>query len=278
MLTSRSLMLVCMAVCAWLSSVHGFAQQGPAAWGDEEQEQFLLNAEIVSTRRVKTGITGSRRATLRLGGVEHDAHIQTIDEYKQRFDGPRGVEINFRDSHKFNVAAYRLDRLVNLHYIPVSVERRVGGEAASVTWWIDDVVMMEIERYRKKIDPPNKEAWNGQMYNVRVFNELVYNTDPNLGNVLITQDWSIRLVDFSRAFRANRQVRDRKNLRPHIDQRFYVGLKNLTAETVTRELSDVLTKSEIRGLIARRDELAEYFDAAIAEHGRDAVVRGMPGH
>lgn len=276
--TSRRRMLICVALFAWLFSADGGAQENPAAWGDEEKIDFLLNAEIVSKKRLRTGITGTQRATLRLGGIEHDAHIQTIDEFKLRFDGARGVEVNFRDSYKFNIAAYRLDRLVNLHYVPASVERRVGGEPASVTWWVDDVLMMEIERYRKKIDPPNKEAWNDQMYNVRMFNELVYNTDANLGNILITRNWSIRLVDFSRAFRIHRKVRDRKNLEPHIDERLYAGLKNLTLEAATRELSDVLTKSEIRGLIARRDELVEYFDAAIAERGRDAVVCSKPGH
>ena len=39
------------------------------------------------------------------------------------------------------------------------------------------------------------------MYKVRVFDVLVYDTDANLTNVLIGEDWKIWRVDFTRAFR-----------------------------------------------------------------------------
>ena len=274
----RNALLPACLILAWLSGSSATAQTNPANWSDQQKEEFLLNAKIVSQKRIRTGITGSQRATLLLDEAEHDAHVQTIDEFKPQFVGARGTEFNFRDSYMFNIAAYRLDRLVNLNCVPVSVERRVSREKGSVTWWIDDVLMMELDRYKKKADPPDKEAWNDQMYNVRVFNELVFNTDANLGNVLITRDWSIRLIDFSRAFRTQRSLRDWKNIEPHIDQRFYDGLKALTIEAANRELSDLLTKAQIRALMARRDELVKYFDTAIAEQGRDAVICIKPGH
>ena len=88
-----------------------------------EQEAFLAEATIVRTRGVNTGITGTLRATLSDGRVTHDASIQTIDEYKQRFEGDRGTEFNFRDTWRYNVAAYRLDRLLEFGMIPPSVER-----------------------------------------------------------------------------------------------------------------------------------------------------------
>ena len=63
--------------------------------------------------------------------------------------------------------------------VPVSVERKLGGDTGSVTWWVDDVMMMEMERYKKKVKvPPQRNAaWNDQMYQVRVFNQLVFNND-----------------------------------------------------------------------------------------------------
>ena len=45
--------------------------------------------------------------------------------------------------------------------------------------------MDEVERVKKQIRPPNLDAWNKQMYTVRVFDELIYDTDANLTNVLI---------------------------------------------------------------------------------------------
>jgi len=146
-------------------------------------------------KSVKIGATGVSKAELSDGRLQHAAHIQTIDIFKSSSrTRSGGMEFNFRDSYKFNVAAYRVDRLINLNMLPVSVERKFGGKSASVTWWIDDVLMMEGGRFKKKIEPPNRALWNDQMQNARVFNELVYNTDANLGNVLITKDGQVALT------------------------------------------------------------------------------------
>ena len=85
------------------------------------------------------GTTGSRRATLSDGTLTHDAHVQTIDVRKAVYEGERGTEIDFRDYWGFNVAGYRLNKLLGLDIVPVTVERRVDGDPASVSWWIDDV-------------------------------------------------------------------------------------------------------------------------------------------
>jgi hypothetical protein len=253
------------------------AVEGSAPLNDQQMEHFLMEAEVVKIKSLSVGITNSRRATLTLGGLTHDAHVQTIDEYKQRFDGAKGVEINFRDSYRYNIAAYRLDRLIGLGIIPVSVERKIGGTRASVTWWMDDIAMMELERHKKKMQAPNPEDWNDQMYQVRVFNQLVYNMDPNLGNVLITKDWKIRLVDFSRAFRWHKNLKDSKEL-VNIDRRVYNGLRDLTGEKLAAAMGPVLSDPEQQGVLARRAKLLEFFDAKIKQQGEAAVICGHAGH
>ena len=251
------------------------ASDGPLS--DKEKEQFLLQGKVLKMRGAPTGITDSKRATLQIPDFSHDAHIQTIDVYKREYQTSSGTEMNFRDSYKFNIAAYRLDRLINLNLVPVSIERKVKGKTGSVTWWVDDVQMMERERYKKKIQPPSPVEWMDQMYNVRVFNELVYNTDANLGNLLITSDWRLRMIDFSRAFRMAPKLRLPQNL-SRIDQRVYDGLRSLTREKVESELGSFLRKSEIKGLLARKDRLLEFFAAAVAEKGEAGVICKREGH
>ena len=248
-----------------------------APLSDEEKEQFLLQGEIIKKKGTKVGTTGTSRLTLRHGDFIHDAHLQTIEVFKHSFQTATGTELNFRDSYKFNIAAYRLDRMVNLNMVPVSVERKVGRESASVTWWVDDVQMLELERYKKKIPAPNRAAWNDQMYNVRVFNELVFNNDPNLGNLLITNDWQLRMIDFSRAFRTHDKLRNAKNL-TRIDQRVYNGLRSLTREKVEGELGPLLRETEVDGLLARKDRILELFAAKIAEKGESMVLCKLEGH
>jgi hypothetical protein len=264
-----------------LSAYNAWPQQDPAPAGgqlsDKEKEEFLRNAKIGKMVGIKTGTTGTRQATLSNGRMTHDAHIQTIDRFENEFRTPSGLELNFRDSYKFNIAAYRLDRLIHLNLLPVTIERKVQGKSASVAWWVDDVQMMEAERYTQKIQPPNRADWNDQMYNVRLFNELVYNADPNMGNYLVTNDWKVRPVDFSRAFRTSKDLRKPENLK-RIDRRVYDGLKALNEETVKRELGDCLRDSEIKGLMARRDRILEFFDEAIAKKGEGLVICSRPGH
>ena len=147
------------------------------------------------------GVTNSQRATLDDGQRKHDAHIQTVDISKNSFQTLRGTELNFRDSYKFNMAAYELDKLLDLNMVPVSVERKVGGQQAAVTWWVDDAMMTELDRQKKKAQSPDLPSWNKQMYVCRVFDQLIYNTDRNLGNLVITKDWNIWMIDHTRAFR-----------------------------------------------------------------------------
>ncbi len=120
--------------------------------------------------------------------------------------------MNFVDSYKYNIAAYELAEMLGLDdMLPVYVERSWQGNPGSLSWWLP-VKMDEEERIKQKITPPDPDAWNNQMYKIRVFDQLVYDNDPNLTNVLIGADFKIWRVDFSRAFRLYKDLRNPKDL------------------------------------------------------------------
>ena len=134
---------------------------GPAAVAvtpmppDAEIEKFLLAGKVGDTHGTKKGITGAQRASLTTPTLTHDAQIQSIDEYKREFRSVRGVEFDFRDSWAFNIAAYKINRLIGLNMVPVSVERRYRSTPLAFTWWLDDVLMDEGDRLKKKIEAPD---------------------------------------------------------------------------------------------------------------------------
>ena len=93
--------------------------------------------------------------------------------------------------------------LLGLDIVPMSVLRRVNGKPAAVTWWLDDVAMDEGERQKMKPVPvgPNPSRTAGYIHILRVFDELIQNRDRNAGNFLWTKDWTMWMIDHTRAFR-----------------------------------------------------------------------------
>lgn len=229
--------------------------QTAPALSDKQMEEFLLKARVVKTRSTKKGITGSLQATLSDGKLTHDAHIQTIDEYKQQFAGTNGgVEFDFRDSWTFNIAGYQIDRLIGMNMVPVSVSRRWNYSDAAYTWWLDDVMMDEEARRNKKLEPPDVERWNQQMQMVRLFDQLIANIDRNLGNLMITKDWRLWPIDHTRAFRTNHDLKTPANV-TRGDRNVIARMKSLDKENLKRAAGKQLTSFQIDAILARRDAI-----------------------
>jgi hypothetical protein len=242
---------------------------------ESEMEVFLKTAPVVSKKALDTGTTGSIKATLSDGKLTHDVHIQCLDIYKPVWKGAEGaVEKNFRDSWKFNIAAYRLAKLLKIDMVPMSVERVIEGKQCSVTWWVDNVWLVEVERRDKGIKPPATDAWVNQLNTIRVFDQLIYNTDRNQGNLLITPEWKVWMIDHTRAFRTQKTLLKPETLK-RIDSGLLQRLKELNTVDLKRELGPWLRAEEIAGILARRDAIVRFFENEVRVKGEDAVLTGL---
>ena len=237
-----------------------------ASWTPAQQERFLRNARVLKVEYAGKGINDSKKAVMTDGRRKHVAHIQFIDVHQALFKGKDGSEEkDFKDTWKFNVAAYRLARMLGLgHMVPASVERAVNGRTGSVTWWLEGIAMDEKERLAKEIKPPDVADWNRQMDAIRVFDQLIYNMDRSQENLLIGRDWKAYMIDHTRAFRKWRTLRNPaavKRCSPELRR----ALGGLTRDALVRELARYLTDEEIDALLDRRDLIVEILD------------RGAPG-
>ena len=237
-----------------------------------QMEEFLLRAKIVRTRDAGSGVTRSQRATLSDGALTHDAHIQSIDQTRAVFQAP-GVpaELNFKDSYRYNVAAYRLAVLLGLDNVPMAVERTVDGKRASVMWWVDDVMMDERERLKTQALGPDAARTAMQTQIMRVFDELISNRDRNMGNLLWTTDWKMWMIDHTRAFRLGTDLQ-RPAVLLRIERSLLEHMRMLTSDAVAKAVGDSLTRVEIQAVLARRDVLVKLFEAKSAERGEGVVV------
>lgn len=259
-LRSPRLKLLAASVALLICPVRFTATDQPAP-SKEQIKHFLLTAKVVDSRTSKKGITHTERLTLSDGTLTHDASFQPIDEHKP----------NFVDSYEYNLAAYALAELVGFDdMMPVYVERKWKGTRGSLSWWVP-VKMDEAERVERKVEPPDTEAWNKQMYKIRVFDELVSDSDPNLTNVLIGDDWKLWRIDYTRAFRTSPQLM-RPNDLVRCDRQLLEKLKALTADQLAEKTKPYLTKTEMKSLMARRDAILQRFQQLIAEKGESEVL------
>ena len=264
--------------CPPLSFAQTAGAQAPAAAEAPELsvaqiKDFLKNAKVVRTRSTDKGVTAPKRLTLSDGVTTHDAVFQAIDQRKSVMElGGAGrqskTELNFVDSYKYNIGAYELARLLGLdHMMPVYIERRLNGQIGSLSWFVP-TLMDESDRLKKKIQPPNANDWNQQMYRMRVFSSLTRDTDRNLTNVLITPQLKVMMIDFSRAFRLQPELLHQKDL-TKIDRSLLAKLETLTKDSVKEATADFLTNHEIEVMLQRRDLLVAHFKKMIAELGED---------
>jgi hypothetical protein len=260
-----------LSAAVFLTAIAGWSQGAGQEFQGASIEQFLTKAKITSLKRIPEGVTLPQKATLELNGIKQSAVWKTIDE------GPmpvkvmsRGPELQFQDSWRTEVAAYELDKLIGLGMVPATVQRSRDGEAGSLQFWVDSA-FDDGERLKKRLEPPNPKEWNQQRAKVHLWDNLIYNTDRNVGNLLITSDWKIRLIDHSRTFRPFDTLQDPGSL-TIFSQSMLVKLQELNEPALKQHLGKYLSPSQIQGIIKRRDAILALSRKLVAEKGAAAVL------
>jgi hypothetical protein len=253
------------------ATAHGQAA-APAQLTREQMRQFLLTAKVTGHKGTSKGVTSPARLTLSDGTLTHDAAFSRVNEKKPIMQFPGGrTELDFVDSYKYTLAANEIAELLGIeNMFPVTVEREWDHDMGALSWWMD-VVMDEGDRLKKQINPPDSEAWAKQQYTMRVFTQLVDDTDRNVGNILIDKDWNIYLIDFTRAFRRPHELRAPQLLQ-RCDKNLLGRLRDLKVEDVKARISKWVPPREIESMMARRDALVALYDKLIAERGEARVL------
>jgi len=232
----------------------------------QEAEEALRTAKIVKVKNLGSGITHPLKFYLQKNNVEFKAVFKTVNERHVGITRlQKNSEFDFKDSWMYEVAAYELDKMIGLNMVPPTVQRIYKTQKGSLQLWVEDA-MTEKERKEKQLEPPDVNYWNRQIIQVRLFDNLIYNIDRNLGNLLITPDWKIHMIDHSRSFKNLDSLKADKDLQL-FSKSTMESLQNIDILKLKACCSHYLTGPEMTTLLKRRDMIVKQYQTLLAEKG-----------
>lgn len=262
MIAAATLTTVSAAASAVASAETTPAGSTPQA----DRENFLRSATIVSRRDVGVGITLPVRVELEKDGVSRSAMFKSADlSFPANIRVGREIQEGLRDSWKYEVAAYELDKLLDLGMVPVTVAREIDDREGALIDWIDDV----LPEYGALTDEFDLAAWDDEVAAAWLFDYIAYNIDRTPENLLITQGFDLKLIDHSRAFQ-----RFLVPMRPlsRFPRRVVERLRVLSDEEIRAALEAYLTVDEIDALLERRRRVLLRVDELLAENPENDVL------
>jgi len=234
---------------------------------EAEIEEFLRTAEILGLEDIAVGVTNPKSADLEPGGP--------VNRFAWKPVQP-GIQRGHYESYKAEIAAYELDKLLGLGMVPVKVERRIRGQLGAAVMWVSPT--QSFKDLGGLPTPPNRYLgyWTIQLIRAKMFDNLIYNRDPNEGNWLTDPSWNIFLIDHTRSFTPDLEMAHDDMIR--VDRYLWERMQLLDEPTLTERLGEWLSEREIRGILARRDRMGERIDELVAKSGEAAVLirYGLP--
>lgn len=248
--------LLLLVVLAASVPVPAFAQFTDEQLAEREtMEEFLASAEIVESEQMEQSEGVTRPWTLRLSGSGM--------ERKAVWKNVSGRQGGFWECWKCEIAAYRMDKYLGVNAVPPAIERRFKNQAGALVLWVDSWISGR-QKQADKIPVPGPKIgkWNERTALQRAFDNLIANEDRHLGNVLITEDWRVILIDHTRAFRSTKksmkrlQYGDDKPMK-RLPRHFVEQVQALDEATLREVVGDTLTNAEVQAVLARRVLLLE---------------------
>ncbi len=232
----------------------------------KELENYLRTAKVVSKRR--TGGRGENwRLSLDDGKIARDGFFKLINRSRPTL---------IPDSYKYGIAAYELDKLLDLNLVPTVVEREIEGKKGSLQRYIIGA-LEESNRRMKNIEPPDPEKFKNTLEDLSVFENLTYSPsfcgERELDDILIMdkKDWKIWRVDFSEAFAASPELIPGCEI-TRCSKKLYQHLIKLEDKVIKAKLKHYLNDEEMSMLLKRKKLIIEKIKKLIAEKGEESVL------
>jgi Calcineurin-like phosphoesterase/HipA-like kinase len=227
-----------------------------SAMSDAELEDFMRTAPVVSVEDIGTGITKPKRVVQQRDGISNDAVFKYEDTAPGLQSKDKYISRRYDDSDRYvyDVAAYKLDRMLDWQMVPTAVLAEVNGQPGALSDWVGNAIN-ERDRLEREI-AFNSYCKQNEQYRLRfVFDILIHNEDRNLTNILWTKDgFMMQFIDHSLAFRSTKKrPKQYRKVDLQVSDLLQSRLQSLNEGELTRQLSPYLHPRQIEGILARRD-------------------------
>ncbi len=224
-----------------------------------EYESFLKTAAVVRMEDIPVGVTKPVRCYFAPGGPFESFAFKSVKP---------GYQTGYWESYRSEMAAYELDKLLDLQMIPPTVEKRVKGDLGAAIMWVSPV-----QSFKQMGGPPtppaeHSDSWNRQLAKAKMFDNLINNRDPNLGNWLVDPAWNLILIDHTRAFAPGKNMVHKMN---RIEKGLWERMQALDLASLKPALDPYLDGGQIKDILQRRDRMKQEIDKMVAERGEAAV-------
>jgi len=235
------------------------------SFDQKETEQYLKRARI----------EGNWKAS----GTRGDSYFVNLDDRGIKKRGFLKFTNNLRpkaptDSYIYGLAAYELDKLLDLNIYPPVVLRTVNGRKASLQILVNRY-LDEGERRLKDIIPPDPEKFSDALEEIKIFEYLVYDEalclQKDLQDVLITDEWKVWRVDLSEAFRPSPEIIEGCEI-TRCSRKLYQNMQQTEDKKIRSKLKKYLNEDEISALLKRKNIIIETIKKLIKEKGEEAVL------
>ena len=226
-----------------------------------EIEEYLKTAPMLKLEDLSVGVTKPKKAHLPPGGPVAFLAWKML---------PPGIYNGFWESYESEIAAYELDKMLELNMVPPTVEKKHRGESGAAVMWVSPTKSFTDLGGSAAVKPPADKlnAWNRQVVRAKMFDNLIANIDPNQGNWLVDPSWNLVLIDHTRSFTTRREMVHEMT---RIDAALWDRMKTLTEAQLKPVLSKLMGGGELRAILQRRDRMQQVIDALVKAKGADAV-------
>lgn len=225
-------------------------------------EKYLKTAEVVSTTTDYQGRTGAWEVVLDDGTMKKKGFFKHVNRTR-----PHALP----DSYQYEMAAYKLAKLLDIDFVPPLVEREIKGIKGSLQIFMEDCRRLS-DIKRKQMGFPEPVELEDALDGLAVFEILTGDQCRDDDDTLVQNEtWKVCRVDFSEAFS------------PYIDWEKDCGLsrcpkyifENLSAldeKTIEAALSSYLNEEEMKALFQRKNRIIKRIKALIEKHGEENIL------